>query len=176
MIYVIAFVFIGFSAILWYSYRSHRKKALINRMAIAVDMVKMGVYGRLSQRLKDQYGREEGILLAGAVVNEIFSGLPTRAEAKEFAASNKEVIERELSNLKNEDEIRKIITQAVRVKIIITVAQGIRNRQEIVEPLEKLERLGLLVPGGEAPTPESFLSQAREFLEATPRGTENRDE
>ena len=171
MIYIA--VGFGLFGIALYYFFVHRKRALSRKMLAGIEMVKMGIYGRLSERYRTRYEEEQSVLLAGAVVNELFSNTPSSPHAQQFLAANKETIQQELGNLRDDDEIRHAITQALRVKLILTAALNAQARGDAPAPLEKLRELGLLVAGGDTPTPAIFLPMAYEFLDSTPVSEKN---
>jgi len=138
-------------------------KDLSRRMLEGVQMVKRGLYLRLIRRLEDTYGLEKAKWLAAAIINELFSDLPSNEEGREFLQLNKDNVRQEISNLRDDRETRLAVTQAVRVRGIIRHTLGDSPQKDLVDPLEKLRKLGILIPGGETPEPDSFLSMARAF-------------
>jgi hypothetical protein len=141
------------------------KKRFAKKMLSGVDMVELGVLDRLAERFQRRYGEEIADSLAAAVVNELFSEIPSDPHAQEFLKLNKDVVERELSNLKHDDEICNAVTQAVSVKASLSCDQSGNVRGSLLDHLEKLTRLGILIPTGEIPTPSSFLRMANEFYQ-----------
>jgi len=141
------------------------KKRFYKKMLSGVDMVKMGVLDRLAGRFQGRYGQETADSLAAAVVNELFSEIPSDPHAKEFLKLNKAVVERELSNLKHDDEICNAVTQAVRIKVSLSYDQIEDVRRLLPEHLEKLASLGILIETLETPTLSSFLRMANEFYQ-----------
>ncbi|MBN2182057.1 MAG: hypothetical protein JW715_09085 [Sedimentisphaerales bacterium] len=123
-------------------------------------MVKLGVLDRLAVRFKGIYGQETANSLAAAVVNELFCQKPTDPHARDFYSTNKQVVRRELSNLKYDDEICKIITQAIRVKLSLSAEQ---SGESMGDHIEKLTKLGIFIPDEYTPTPALFLQIANEF-------------
>jgi hypothetical protein len=166
-------IYIIIIAIAYYYFLVHRKKTLLKRMVSGIDMVKIGVYGRLSQRFKAKYGEEQVGLLATAVTNELFSELPSNPSAEKFLKSNKDIVERELSNLRSDDEICNAVTQAVRVKLTISYDKGNHTQEQLFDPLEKLKKFGILVSGGDTPSPDTFLPMAYDFYQSVNK--ENKD-
>ena len=141
------------------------KKRFSKKMLSGVDMVKMGVLDRLAKRYQSRYGQETADSLAAAVVNELFSEIPSDPHAQEFLKLNKKVVERELSNLKRDEEICNAVTQAVRIKASLSYEQGEDVGRLLPEHLEKLARLGILIASVETPIPSSFLRMANEFYQ-----------
>jgi len=140
-----------------------RKRKLIKKMLSGVNLVKMGLYVRLKSNLTQEYDEDFSEFLAAAIINELFSETPSNPEGIEFLSSNKELVHQEIDKLKHDEKIRNAVTQAVRVKAIILLANNQDHSSSHVQPLEKLKDLGILIPGGEPPTPETLLAMARDF-------------
>jgi hypothetical protein len=112
----------------------------------------------------DRYGEEDADLLAAAVSNKLLLGEPTNTKAVRFLNLHSDLVNSELSNLKNEnEEIRKIITQALRVKAAIDSEKRLKPTDTILNMMDQAHTLGILIPGGEFPSPESFLRMASKF-------------
>lgn len=126
-------------------------------------MIKMGVLDRLAVRFKGIYGQETADSLAAAIVNQLFCQKPVDPHAKDFFSTNKEVIERELSNLKYDDEICKIITQAIRIKASLSDEHSDDMTKSLDDHIDKLTKLGIFIPNEYTPTPNFFLQIANEF-------------
>ncbi len=153
--------------------RENRVADLIKRMSEGVMMVKLGLYLRLTNSLKDTYEIERAKMLAAAMVNELFSEPPQGAKGKMFLESNRALIEQLISVVPGNKEVCKAVTQAVRVKGIINDYTDGDTQKVLLDPVEKLRRLGILIPGGKAPEPDSFLPMAREFLGQEEKGEVN---
>ena len=128
-------------------------------------MIKMGVLDRLAVRYKGIYGQETADSLAAAIVNELFCQKPADPHAKDFFSTNKQVIERELSNLKYDDEICKIITQAIRMKASLSEECGDDMTKFPDGHIDKLIKLGIFIPNEYPPTPNLFFQKANEFYQ-----------
>ena len=98
-----------------------RKKRLLKNMGDAVDMVKIGMAKRLLSKYRENYGEEIAAPLAAAVTNELFSDKPSSVKGEDFLASNRDIVENELSNLHNDKAVCNIVTQAIRVKVTLAV-------------------------------------------------------
>ena len=139
---------------------------MVRRMLEGVELVKLGVYARLESRFAREHGGDLAAFLSAAVVNELFSERPGNARAMEFSRLNRELITRELRALKRDEEIRRAVTDAVRVKAVLELARGGMSVPSWVEHLQRLEGLGILIPGGEVPSSEFALAAAR-FYESS---------
>jgi hypothetical protein len=156
-------IIIGF----WLLYR-YRKKSLLTRMTNCIDMVKVGVCKRLVAKYAETYAPDKVFLLAGAVTNELFSEPPSGERGRDFVESNRALIAQELAKLTEDYEICMAVTQAVRVKATVLFAEGTQTRESLLELLEKLRKCGILVPGGDAPKPETFMPMASAFVCSAP--------
>lgn len=136
--------------------------ALLDQMSNGVEMVMVGVYGRLREPFKRKYGEERGAKLAAAVLNELFSRPPSRADARDFLDANKALVVQEIVNLRENQEIREAVTDAVRVQMIVAQATG-GVTEDSLRPVDKLIAFGLLVTTRETPSPDTFLPMAQAF-------------
>jgi hypothetical protein len=140
-------------------------KRFSRKMLSGVEMIKMGILDRLAVRYKGIYGQETADSLAAAIVNDLFCQRPADPHAKEFFSTNMHVIEREMSNLKYDDEICKIITQAIRMKESLAEEHGEDITKFPEGHIRKLIKLGIFIPNEYTPTPNSFLQIANEFYQ-----------
>ena len=134
-------------------------------MLSGVEMVKLGILDRLAEKFKGIYGQETADSLAAAVVNELFCQEPADPHAREFFTTNKDVVERELSNLKYDDQICKIITQAIRVKALLSGEHHDDMIKSMDDHIAKLTKLGIFIPNEYTPTPNIFLQITHEFYQ-----------
>jgi len=140
-------------------------KRYSRKMLSGVEMIKMGVLDRLAVRYKGIYGQETADSLAAAIVNELFCQKPADPHARDFFSTNKHVIEREMSNLKYNDEMCKIITQAIRMKASLSDEHSDDTTKFPDDHIEKLTKLGIFIPNEYTPTPNLFLQKANEFYQ-----------
>jgi hypothetical protein len=140
-------------------------KRFSRKMLSGVEMIKMGILDRLAVRYKGIYGQETADSLAAAIVNELFCQKPVDPHARDFFTTNKEVIERELTNLKYDDEICKIITQAIRIKASLSDEHSDDMIKSMNKHVDKLTKLGIFIPNEYTPTPNFFLQIANEFYQ-----------
>lgn len=134
-------------------------------MLSGVEMVKLGVLDRLAERFKGIYEQETADSLAAAVVNELFANKPADPLAREFFTTNKNAIEHELANLQYDDQICKIITQAIRILVSLSdeYESGIPGLPD--DHIHKLTKLGIFLPNEYTPTPNFFMQMAHEFYQ-----------
>ena len=141
-------------------------KRFSKKMLAGVEMIKLGVLDRLLERFRGIYGQETADHLAAAVVSELFCQKPTDPLARDFLSTNMHVVERELSNLKYDDDICKIITQAIRIKASLTDEYSNDMIKLMDDHIDKLTRLEIFIPTEFTPTPNLFLQIAHEFYRA----------
>ena len=133
-------------------------------MISGVEKVKETLLQQLSDRYTGTYGDVQGRLLAEAVTNELFSDHPSSHESERFLKSSYEVIQDELYELQKDIEIRNIVTQTIRAKILVASMLGAKDKEAIIDPIEKLQRYGIFIPGGEPSLPVNFLVMAHEYF------------
>ena len=132
-------------------------------MAAGVEIVKAGISVTLLRRYKLRYDEELAARLAAAVSNELFSDPPSNPRGSAFLTDNRELIRQEIEALQEDYEIRGELTQALRVKAMVSFAEGNRDREHLIEPVEKLRKLGLLIGGGELLSPDTFFPLVRRY-------------
>lgn len=140
------------------------KRMLHKKVRSAIDMITSGLLDRLSERFQTRYAKEDAEFLAAAVVNTLFCHKPSDQFLREFSEANKDVIEREISKLKQDEHICWIVSQAALAKTLIT------HEAEGTSPdlVENLRRLGILVPGKQPLDPREFVRMANEFYTTRP--------
>jgi hypothetical protein len=142
------------------------KEELVNRMMSGVNMITVGIFSRLLSRFSRTLPQKTAGMLAAAVVNELFFRPPVNQEAAAFLRSNYKQVQEEIANLSGDAEIKNAFTQAIRVNLIISQEQGKISTQEAIGKLEQSMKRGVLLQGGEMPTPEHFLPFAHNFQTA----------
>lgn len=82
-------------------------------------MVRIATFARLAKRFEPKYGSQNKVL-ARAITNELFSDTsPDNTPAAVFLKNHRDIVEKELSNLANDEELLRIVS--------ITLSQEIRN-------------------------------------------------
>jgi hypothetical protein len=149
---------------------SPRKKAeqqLIRRINQATNAVKLGLYFRLVLRYRELHHVEFAKSLAAAVTNETLSHPPSNEQGREFVDRNRSLIEQELFALGNDMEIRRVLTETIRARALIPFVHG-HPAETWLDPIEKLQHFGILIPGGNTPSPETFFPMATQFYDTRP--------
>lgn len=157
-----AIVIIGLS---WWIFVIAVRRRGVKRMAVGVDIVKGGLGLRLLRRYCESHDRETAAKLAAAVVNELFADPPGNAEGASFLDSNRDLVLKEIRSLRSDDDTRIALTQTMRVKCLVAFARGKRSAQDIHDPVSRLREWGLLVAGGEMPSPSTYLPIVRGFCD-----------
>lgn len=136
------------------------KQTLVTEMADGVNMIMTGIFTLLSTRLKRTYP-DCAPTLAAAVVNEMFF---RPQPAQDFCLQYYHQIREEIRKLSDDEGIKAAFTQAIRVNTLIHQQTGMISTQEGSRRLEHCLKRGLLIQGGNFPTPPTFLPFAEHFL------------
>ena len=130
-------------------------------MREAVTTVQMVLFKVLRQNVHDRYVDQVETFhtqLAGAVINNLFGTQPTDSGISDFASTNRELVERELHELKTTvGELVPIITDALRMKTICDNQAG----DPSIGSLLMAKALGILQEERELPLPSTFMLQVR---------------
>nr|WP_320012945.1 hypothetical protein [uncultured Desulfobulbus sp.] len=146
-------------------------------MREAVTTVQMILFKVLREKVHDRYVDQNEAYhtqLAGAVINNLFGTQAMDEGIREFATANRELVERELHELKETvQHLVPIITDALRMKTICDNQEGIHS----IGSLLIAKALGILQEERELPLPSTFMLQVRtlatshglvESMETTP--------
>ncbi len=140
-------------------------KRMIEKLLDSVEMVKLGVLNRLAEKYKGRYEHEMADSLASAVVNELFCEKPTDPVAKDFFATNKHLIDKEMVNLQYDEQVCRITTQALRIKSSLIHEQDENKAKSLDEHIEELTRLGIFHVEVYTPAPNIFHQIAAAFYQ-----------
>jgi len=148
------------------------KKRLFDDLTRAVDMVKITLYLQVMHECSSTLDEDHSAALAAAVVNTVFSEPPTGSIGETFLSQPENMARvREVIGevLQPRDELRRIVTDAVRVKCTVNHGRNPRMgpveiRRQCLDPIDRIKELGLLVPGGDSPVPSQFIRDATSFL------------
>ena len=154
------------------------KKKQIKALIGLVDQVKIGLYLYLLPAYKSKLDKEQAARLIAAVLNMVFCEPPTGDIGAEFISDEdnvrrvKSVIE---EHLQGQEKLKRIITDAVRV--LCTARHGLNPKmspdefqRQCKDPIDRIRELGLLIPGGEAPSPTAFGPDVLSFLDEVKGG------
>jgi len=127
-----------------------------------------GVFARLLPRYHATHGEGHAARYAMAVTNILFS-LPAQEMDRRFLESHREAVDKEIAALKDDFEIREIVSETITIRIVFASRQRGCSQKDLMAPVEKLKDLGLYLQGNTIPTPRSFLIKAEAFFKASPR-------
>lgn len=135
-------------------------------MREAVTTVQLVLFKVLRQNVHDRYVDQNDryhTQLAGAVINNLFGTQPMDEGVVDFANRNRELVERELHELKDSvRELVPIITDALRMKTICDNQEGIHS----IGSLLMAKALGILQEERDLPMPSTFMLQVRTLASA----------
>ncbi len=150
------------------------KKKTLKMASDAVDFVKIGLSIYLLPECKVNFDESYSETLATAVTNTIFSEIPSNETGKKFIQNETNIANIELvieKSIKPEIKLRQIITDAVRVKCI--VSHGLSTKLSEYEfirqckyPIDQLKKYQILQQGGETPDLSDFIINASNFMNA----------
>jgi len=130
-------------------------------MREAVTTVQMILFKVLRENVHDRYVDQDETYhtqLSGAVINNLFGTQPMDDGMRTFANTNRELVERELHELKDTMQpLVPIITDALRMKTICDNQEGIHS----IGSLLIAKTLGILQEERELPLPSTFMLQVR---------------
>jgi hypothetical protein len=150
-----------------------RKTKLIERMLRGVGLIMFGLHSRLTKRYTTNYGLDFSGRLATAVINELFFETPQEEDGRIFAEENQSLIKEKIAELKNDEQVKYVVTQTLRV---MSVCDGYSEHnvpkkttyEKWLNNFEKAVERGVFIEGGDAPIPDAFLSFASEFYDSSP--------
>ena len=140
----------------------------------AVGFVKIGLLCYLLPECKANFDESYSDTLAAAVINTLFSDIPSNEIGKEFIQNETNIANIELvieKSIRHEEKLRQIITDAVRVKCIVSHGLSTKlSEDEFIRqcryPIDQLKKLQILQKGGETPNIGDFIINASSFLKA----------
>ncbi len=134
-----------------------------------MDLVKHGVYNRLKKKFNRTYKDKKSGYLAAAVTNELFSVPPVDTEGKNFLEKNRELIEKKLAEIKNDNEIRKIVTDTLtmRMQLISSSQKSGDIDKKPGAPVANLKKRGLFLKNTEPPSLKQLINMARKFYSSS---------
>ncbi|MBV5317946.1 MAG: hypothetical protein JZU50_09045 [Desulfobulbaceae bacterium] len=136
---------------------------LIPVMREAVITVQMILFKALRETVHDRYVDQVEpyhTYLAGAVINNLFGTQPMDEAVAGFAASNRELCERELRELSGRcGHLMPVLTDALRMKIICDNQEGVHSMPSLL----MAKALGLLQEERALPLPSTFMLQVRKM-------------
>ena len=135
-------------------------KGLISNLRDGIDLVRMVLFSKLKDSLKDGPYEKRGerfiMHLCGAVINELFGTQNPEEPFSSFAKENKAIIQKELSGIpKRFPELLIPITDALRMHFFCNHAEGHANLSPSY--LERAKEMGILLDERPTPLPKNFM-------------------
>ncbi len=128
-----------------------------------------GVYGRLNNRYRRRFPAETVASLARAVTWVLFNMEPDDEAALQFTSVYQDIIDAEVKKLREDDEIRRVVTDTVVLKAVFLRRQrGCSQDESYMDTIEHLKRTGIFLEGEKPPTPRGYIEMAKEFYTSTP--------
>lgn len=127
-----------------------------------------GIFGRLYVKYVLQYEQEYASLLALAVARILLSMPGGDERTKTFIEQNQDRIKQEIADLKDEAEIRRIVTDTMVMRAVALHKRGGCGADDSAEPVDRIKTLGIYLEGKQPPTPGSFIRSARSFFSSSP--------
>jgi hypothetical protein len=150
------------------------KKASPKVAMAGVEMVKVGLYNYLLPRGRLKYGDRDAFSFVTAVVDRIFSELPSNTlegiliQSEEYLDNIHRFIDQEV---KPNYKFRQIITDALMIKCTLYFDSNDKSSEyyfiQHQAPIKRLDELGILIPGREKPELNSFILDATAFVQSS---------
>jgi hypothetical protein len=147
------------------------KKASPKMAMAGIEMVKAGLYNCLLPRGRLKYGDRYAFSFVTAVVDTIFSDLPSNTleriliQSKEYLDNIHRFIDQEV---KPNYKFKQIITDALMMKCRLYFDSNNESSEydflQHQAPIKRLNELGILIPGRETPELKSFILDATAFI------------
>jgi hypothetical protein len=134
----------------------------------AEKQVLAGIYGRLLARYIVRFGEHYASSLALAVTKLLLSQKEENKDALIFTEQNREGIMQEIGTLREDRDLRRIVTDTMVLKAVFGHRLQGCKKDESMQAIEKLKALGIYLEGKEPPTPSSFVRLASRFFAETP--------
>jgi hypothetical protein len=127
-----------------------------------------GIYWRLFARYASRFAEGYSSCLALAVTRLLLSYPNEDEQAKIFHEQNRNQIDQEILALKNDPDIRQVVTDTLVIKAVFQHRTGGCKNDDALASIENLKRLGIYQEGSRPPTPGSFVRMASTFFTETP--------
>jgi len=149
---------------LYWLFIHNKKQKLLKEINALVVLTKIKIYEEFEKTIQNNNNKETAFL-AGAMTNSLFGEKTDNENAKQFLEEHRAEVDHELSKIKNNKELCKIITQAYKMNIIARTNLRTSTEENVPDPvsLEKLKRLGIWIDGLESPSPKTFILMAQEY-------------
>ncbi len=147
------------------NFRKRAESALVRELEATANLVKVGLYARLVERYSQEFELENAKFLAAAVTNEAFSDQPSDGQAITFLERQRPLVEEKLRELSKDYHVCNVLTQTLAAWAMVPLLEG-ATADAWIDPLEKLQRYGILIPGGSAPELKQLIPLVTEFYKS----------
>jgi hypothetical protein len=141
------------------SFLSKLFKGHINKINEQIDTVSiiimMAAAKRLLDKYRKKYSEEISSLLAAAVVNKLFNKEPSNDIGRNFLNDNKELVSRELSKIKDDNDICYIVSMVAHLKANIA-GNSAQFTDSLLIWISKLKELDIIIPIDKINMPNSI--------------------
>ena len=127
-----------------------------------------GIFGRLYAGYIVRYEPEYASFLALAIARVLLSMPGESEQARIFMEQNQDRIRQEILALKDETEIRRMVTDTLIMKVVALHKAGGCDADSVGESIDRIRTLGVYLEGNQPPTPGSFVRTASKFLSSSP--------
>jgi len=134
----------------------------------AEKQVMAGVYGRLNNRYRQRFPSEIVSALARAVTWSLFDIDPDDGPGLQFASVYQDIIDREIAGLREDEEIKRVVTDTVVLKAVFLHRQRGCKDETYMKSVEHLKLIGMFLERETAPTPRGYVEMAKVFYTSTP--------
>lgn len=127
-----------------------------------------GIFGRLYARYVLKYEPEHASFLALAVARILLSMPGEGKQARVFMEQNQDRIRQEILALKDEIEIRRMVTDTLIMKAVALHKAGGCDADRSGASIDRIRTMGIYLEGNQPPTPGSFVRTASRFFSLSP--------
>ena len=148
----------------------HRKHVIPSNEDLfrAEKQVFAGIFGRLYVKYVQRYEQDDASLLALAIARILLSMQGEDERIKTFIERNQDRIRKEIMALRDETEIRRMVTDTMVMRVIAFHKRGGCDTDKSIEPVDRIKTLGIYLEGKQPPTPGSFVRKASSFFSSSP--------
>ena len=138
----------------------------INTMHQATQLVKIATGEKIVRQYLQDQDKDFAMRIASAIVNDLTGSPNPDPEFKRFEKENASTISDIVAKLRDDEELKDVITQTVGVMTTIKIETG--DASFMANPsqmLEHLKSLGLVTAEGKSPRPDTYLPLVTQYCE-----------
>ena len=138
------------------------ERKIVPAIREGIELVMMIVFMKLRERNAKVFPDRDEVfhsMLAAATLNRIFGSQSKDEKVRSFVAQNDKEIKREVDTFRqNFDELRIMVTDALRMQFVCDEVEGIGSTEENRAVLENAAKKGILMTERDAPLPKGFMN------------------